>query len=86
MNQGSPWLSTNHGLRIPDDLVQDARRPRTHGLIGAIVEDHRGNGWLGTVSDGPLLLHDGQETTSKAPAALPNNSISALLEDQEENI
>src|SRR3954447_9380600 len=86
MAHGSLWLSTNHGLRILDDSGKDPRRPRAHGLIGAITEDHRGNLWLGTVGDGLFLLRNGEETALQAPAALPNNSVSALLEDREENI
>src|SRR5205807_862200 len=45
-----------------------------------------GNLWLGTVGAGLFLLHNGEELSFQAPAALPNNSISALLEDREQNI
>src|SRR5205085_12061593 len=86
VRDGSLWLSTSHGLRAIADRGQDLRRPMTKSLIGAIAEDHEGSLWFGTLGDGLIRVQGGRETAFQAPAALPNNSVTALLEDLEQNI
>jgi signal transduction histidine kinase/ligand-binding sensor domain-containing protein len=80
---GALWVVTNHGLRIFQSERTEMRRP---GLFSSIYQDRAANIWLGTVGDGLRLVRDGRETTFRAPAALPDNSVSSILEDREENI
>jgi ligand-binding sensor domain-containing protein/signal transduction histidine kinase len=80
---GSLWLGTNRGLRIGGKTL---KRPSTKGVIGAILEDHAGNMWLGTEGDGLSMVGAGKESVFRAPANLPDNSILAILEDREQNI
>jgi ligand-binding sensor domain-containing protein/signal transduction histidine kinase len=84
-SDGSLWMSTNHGLRTIGVSRRNTRRPNTRGMIGAIGEDHLGNLWFGTLGDGLYRVCDGEETTLRTPV-LPNNGVSALLEDREQNL
>ncbi|HEY1341898.1 MAG TPA: two-component regulator propeller domain-containing protein, partial [Bryobacteraceae bacterium] len=83
---GAIWLNTNHGLRMIGYPEQEARRSRTRSVIGDVLEDHAGNMWFGTLGDGLIVVRNGEETVLRAPGTLPNDSIAALLEDQEQNI
>ena len=83
---GSLWLGTHHGLRIIGNTSMDSTRPYTKSMIGASVEDHAGNMWLGTSGDGLYVVRDQKETLFRAPASLPDNSILAILEDREQSI
>jgi ligand-binding sensor domain-containing protein/signal transduction histidine kinase len=85
-SDGSLWLGTNHGIRIIGAAAQNSRRPNTRSMLGAIAEDHRGGMWFGTVGDGLFLVHNAKETAFRSPGALPDNSVSAVLEDREQNI
>src|SRR5437899_8184112 len=80
---GTLWVGTNRGLRILRPGKTELRRP---DILGAIWQDRAANMWLGTVGHGLLLLRDGGETAFLAPIALPDNSVSAVLEDREQNI
>ncbi|MEO8371301.1 MAG: two-component regulator propeller domain-containing protein [Candidatus Solibacter sp.] len=83
---GSLWVGTNRGLRIVGDVPQDPTRPYSKSMLGAILEDHTGGMWLGTEGDGLYLVNGPKVTAFHAPANLPDNSISALLEDREQSI
>lgn len=83
---GSVWLGTSHGLRIAGNMPGDSNRSYPKSMIGALLEDHAGNMWLGTEGDGLYLLRNQQQTVFRAPASLPDNSILALLEDREQSI
>ncbi len=81
----SLWLSTNHGLRV---IGRDGGLdwPYTTTIIGAIQEDHSGAIWIGTLGKGLFLVPNGQAAAVQVPAALPDNSVVAILEDREQNI
>jgi ligand-binding sensor domain-containing protein/signal transduction histidine kinase len=83
---GSLWLGTNHGLRIVGGASGGPNRSYAKSMIGAILEDHDGNMWLGTEGDGLYRVHDRQVTAFRAPANLPDNSILSILEDREHSI
>jgi ligand-binding sensor domain-containing protein/signal transduction histidine kinase len=83
---GSLWLGTNRGLRIIRNVKQDSKRPHMTSMLGAISSDRAGNMWLGTEGDGLFVVRNGQVTAFRAPIDLPDNSISAILEDREESI
>jgi ligand-binding sensor domain-containing protein len=51
-----------------------------------VLEDHAGNMWLGTEGEGLYRVKQERETVFRAPASLPDNSITALLEDREQNL
>ena len=86
LRDGSLWLGTNIGLRISRNGKQESRPLDTKSMVGAISEDHAGNVWLGTLGDGLYHIQNGQQTASRVPTALPDNSISAIFEDREQNI
>jgi ligand-binding sensor domain-containing protein/signal transduction histidine kinase len=83
---GALWLGTNHGLRILGADAGYAHRSFMKGMVGAIVEDHAGNMWIGTEGDGLYLADRSGETVFRAPTSLPDNSILALWEDREQSI
>ena len=83
---GSLWVGTNRGLRIVGDAPHSAARPYARSMLGAILADHTGGMWLGTEGDGLYRVNGPHVTEFHAPANLPDNSISALLEDREQNI
>jgi len=82
---GSLWLGTNHGLRIIGSK-QYLNRPFLTSVIGAILEDHAGNIWLGTEGDGLFRVRGSEDSNFRAPAALPDNNVLAIHEDRERNI
>ena len=61
-------------------------RPRRQEYDRRDRRGPHGNMWLGTVGDGLYPGPERQETAFRAPAHCPNNSVSALLEDREQNI
>lgn len=81
---GSLWLGTNRGLRVLDP--RHVAAPALKSMVGALVEDHRGGLWFGTMGDGLVLFRNGVATSFRSPADLPDNSVSAVLEDRERNI
>jgi ligand-binding sensor domain-containing protein/signal transduction histidine kinase len=81
----SLWLSTNHGLRVIG-RDRDLQWPHATSIIGAIQEDHSGAMWIGTLGKGLFLVPNGQNAAVHVPAALPDNSVVAILEDREQNI
>jgi ligand-binding sensor domain-containing protein/signal transduction histidine kinase len=83
-HNGSFWLGTHHGLRIAGG--NPAKLPSTRGMVGALLEDHAGNMWIGTEGDGLYRVGPQGETVFRAPANLPDNSILALWEDREQSI
>ncbi len=84
--EGTLWLGTHHGLRIVGDHAGEANLPSTRGMVGALLEDHAGNMWVGTEGDGLYLVGSQGESVFRAPANLPDNSILALWEDREQNM
>ncbi len=87
---GALWLATNRGLKVITSSTKGANVSSVKGhtkiLIDAITEDHAGNVWLGSHGDG-LFLHSGDHDIAfRAPAILPDNSVSAVLEDRDQNI
>ncbi|MCU1237001.1 MAG: histidine kinase [Candidatus Solibacter sp.] len=83
---GSLWLGTNHGLRIIGENAGDPKPAYLKNMIGAILEDHEGNMWLGTEGNGLYRVHGDQEAVFRAPANLPDNSILSILEDRDHSI
>jgi len=80
---GALWVGTNRGLTILRPGKPELRRP---DILGAIFQDRPLTLWLGTLGHGLLLDREGRETAFLAPIALPDNSVSAILEDVEKNI
>jgi ligand-binding sensor domain-containing protein/signal transduction histidine kinase len=83
---GAIWLGTHHGLRIAGEPARDLKRPNLKGMVGALLEDHAGNMWIGTEGDGLYLVNQQGQTVFRAPVSLPDNSILALWEDREQNM
>uniref|UniRef100_Q024A3 Histidine kinase n=1 Tax=Solibacter usitatus (strain Ellin6076) TaxID=234267 RepID=Q024A3_SOLUE len=81
---GSLWLGTHHGLRIAGE--RPSKLPSVKGMVGALLEDHAGNMWIGTEGDGLYRVNPQGEIVFRAPASLPDNSILALWEDREQSI
>jgi ligand-binding sensor domain-containing protein/signal transduction histidine kinase len=84
--EGTLWLGTSHGLRFTGTAVANRKRAYAKSMIGAIIQDHAGNVWLGTGGQGLYLVQRGEDIVFRAPANLPDNSVSAILEDREQNI
>jgi ligand-binding sensor domain-containing protein/signal transduction histidine kinase len=82
---GTLWIGTNHGIRA-GDASQAAAQPRLKSMPGALAADRQGGMWFGTLGDGLLLVRAGKEVAFRSPSMLPDNSVSAILEDRERNI
>ena len=81
----SLWMSTNHGLRVIG-RDRELHWPHATSIVGAIQEDHSGAMWIGMLGKGLILVPPGQDDVFQVPAGLPDNSVTAVLEDRERNI
>ena len=84
---GRLWLLSSDGLRRIENgaLIVD------HGLDQvspvSLCEERNGDLWIGTLGEGLVLLRrSGELIPLREPGVLPDNSVSALFEDREENL
>jgi ligand-binding sensor domain-containing protein/signal transduction histidine kinase len=82
---GTLWIGTNHGLRA-GDAAHVPPQPKLRSMPGSLAADRQGGMWFGTLGDGLKLVRAGAETAFQSPSMLPDNSVSAILEDRERNI
>ncbi len=59
---------------------------RIQASISVIREGQDGTLWLGTLGEGLLKYRNGKVETFRWPGVLPDNSISAIYEDHDENV
>lgn len=85
------WVGTELGLARFDGMrftVFD--KGNTPGLksnkIDALLADHRGDLWIGTIGGGLTRLHNGTFSTFTTREGLSNNSVLCLLEDRDGNL
>ncbi len=67
------------GCIVPDQAMPKLALTLLHG-------DRAGNVWIGTIGAGLLRYRAGALTTFEAPSILPDNNVSAIFEDQEDNL
>ena len=83
-SKGTLWIGTNGGLaRWVDGKIQ--RFPVTDPLATAsvlsIMEDHEGNLWVGTETDGLHILRDQRFRSIGAREGLTSDATTAVVED-----
>ena len=67
-------------------VLRRASRGLAYFNISLFDISRDGTVWIGTMSQGLIRLRDGVLARLRAPAILPDNGISAILEDREDNI
>ncbi len=83
---GVLWFAGDNGVyRVRDGHIEpDAWLARLNA--DRVLADHAGDVWIGTPGEGIWRLHDGQHTLYRAPAILPDNTISSIFEDREREL
>ncbi len=82
---GSLWIGTDHGLdRWREGRIgsEPSGRIDPSTVVLALSEDHRGNLWIGTESEGLFRLRDGELTVYTTAGGLPEGSVRALHVDR----
>ena len=85
-SSGELWLSTVEGLRRLDhgEVRQDPRLDHVRALT--MCDDHEGNLWIGTLGAGLVRVSPGGVAFYRTSHVLPDNTISAIFEDREQNL
>lgn len=69
-----------------DRFVRDARQDRGLGEVSMLGGDRDGNLWVGSVDAGAWRLRAGLVESIDARLGLPQNRVSAWLEDREGSV
>ncbi len=80
------WLSTTEGLQRLDhgEFHSDPRLDHIRAL--SMCDDHEGNLWIGTLGAGLVRVSPLGVAFYRASRVLPDNTISAIFEDREQNL
>lgn len=84
---GYLWFGTELGLVRFDGLrftvFDKSNTPELRSsLVRAVLEDRRGDLWIGTTGGGLSRMHEGRVKTYRTKDGLPNDSVLTLLEDR----
>ncbi len=88
-SDGAIWVGTVSGLqRIGHaaDGVRFETVPEIASTVRALMTDHSGNLWIGSIGGGLMEYANGRFTRIAAPEAAPSSTVLALFEDNERNI
>jgi ligand-binding sensor domain-containing protein/signal transduction histidine kinase len=80
---GHLWLGTSHGLRVVGG-TDPGGFAKT--MIPAVTQDHAGGIWVGTGGAGLFLKRHGSADVLRVEVDLPDQTVSAVVEDREQNV
>lgn len=84
---GAIWIGTISGLRrLPESFTGNpfqSQRMLNNFNICFLLEDGRGDLWIGSYGKGLIRHHEGRFSHLSAPSLLPHNNVLALFEDRD---